>query len=36
VVGRSGLKLQVVADPNQVGGAPVAPSVQAPDTTEQR
>ena len=31
VVGRAGLKLQVVADPTQVGGDPVAPSISGPD-----
>jgi len=35
VVGRTGLKLQVVADPNQVGGAPATPSLQAPDSPDQ-
>jgi membrane-bound serine protease (ClpP class) len=31
VVGRSGLKLRVVADPTQVGGDPMAPSIPGPD-----
>jgi membrane-bound serine protease (ClpP class) len=35
VVGRSGLRLMVVADPNQVGGGPVAPSIPGPDGADQ-
>jgi membrane-bound serine protease (ClpP class) len=31
VVGRNGLKLVVVADPSQIGGPPMAPSVPGPD-----
>jgi membrane-bound serine protease (ClpP class) len=35
VVGRSGLKLQVVADPTQVGGDPMAPSIPGPQGPDQ-
>jgi membrane-bound serine protease (ClpP class) len=31
VVGRNGLKLVVVADPSQIGGTPMAPSMPGPD-----
>lgn len=34
VVGRSGLKLMVVADPTQLGGEPVAPSIPRSDHTD--
>jgi membrane-bound serine protease (ClpP class) len=34
VIGRSGLKLLVVADPNQIGGAPATPSIKAPDSAD--
>jgi membrane-bound serine protease (ClpP class) len=35
VIGRSGLKLTVVADPSQVGGDPLAPSLQRPDRPDR-
>jgi hypothetical protein len=35
VVGRSGLKLMVVADPTQIGGDPMTPSLPRSDGPDQ-